>query len=187
MLPNFEIYVSGRYGIHLEKLALNDFHSLISFVSNIPYGRSSSRSDFETLFTEGKGTCSLKHGFLAEIAELNGQNEIHLMVGLFLMNGSYSNKIEPVLKQFALENIPEAHCYLRYGDKRYDFTHPKSDTARFEPFLVREQRCEPQQLADWKPMIHKHYLESWLKRKNLSFTVDELWEIREFCIKAMEK
>jgi hypothetical protein len=50
---------------------------------------------------------------------------------------------------------------------------------------VREQRCEPNQMIEWKPMIHKHYLDGWLKRQNLSFTAEEIWEIREACIAVL--
>ncbi|MCE3296709.1 MAG: hypothetical protein K0R65_2423 [Crocinitomicaceae bacterium] len=185
MLPDFELSDRGKYEDFLESRDIDTFSKLCAFVRQIPYGRTSDRSKPELVFTENKGTCSSKHGILMEICEINGRRDIELIVGIFLMNESYSSKIAPVLAKYGLENIPEAHCYLRHEGKRYDFTGPKADPARFEPYLVREQRCDSQQVIDWKPMIHKHYIESWLKRKNLDVPSEKIWEVREECIAAL--
>lgn len=187
MLPDFDLSVQGKYAPYLGELGISRFYQLLDFIAKLPYGRTTSRTDFESLFREKKGTCSLKHGVLAELAGMNGQTEIHLMVGLFLMDEVYAPVIAPVLSKSDLPHIPEAHCYLRYNDLRYDFTTEKATNLVFERTLVREQRCEPGQLAEWKPMIHKHYIESWLKRKNLTFSPEEIWQIREECIKLLEK
>ncbi|MES2589948.1 MAG: hypothetical protein V4622_13300 [Bacteroidota bacterium] len=181
-LPNFELISKGKCTSFLDENQLSTFHELIEFVAKIPYGRNSKSGDFYLIFLENKATCSTKHGFLMEICELNNILEVELMVGIFLMSGDYSSKIKPVLDLHNLEALPEAHCYLRFNNQRFDFTTQNSEVKSFESFLIREQRCDSHQVFDWKPMIHKNFLESWLKRKNLGFTVDELWEIRETCI-----
>jgi hypothetical protein len=108
------------------------------------------------------------------------------MVGIFLMNSSYSNRIEELLKNAGLTSIPEAHCYLMHNQLRYDFTSPKANANDFEPFLVREQRCDSIQVGDWKPMIHKHYIDAWLKRNpQITYQADKIWEIREACIEKL--
>ena len=180
--PDFELISKGSYSEYLAKNEISTFQGLIHFVQEIPYGRNSVRNNFALLFSENKGTCSTKHGFLMEICELNKVIEVELMVGIFLMNENYSSKIKSILAEAELDAIPEAHCYLRFNNHRFDFTAVNSEVKSFEPFLIREQRCDSQQVFEWKPMIHKNFLESWLKRKKLNFTLDEIWKIREKCI-----
>lgn len=187
MLPNFELINCGKYTEFLQQNSIRNFHELIEFVTNVPYGRTSNRSDFTLLFKENRGTCSLKHALLTEICALNRQDEIELIVGIFLMNEEYSSKIKSTLENNNLEAIPEAHSYLRYQNKRYDFTNSKAKNLKFESFLIREQRCEFQQVIDWKPMIHKNFISGWLKRKNLDITEEQLWEIREKCIEKLSE
>ncbi|MFN5415458.1 MAG: hypothetical protein ACK5B9_00255 [Flavobacteriia bacterium] len=185
MLPDFELIEKGDYSSFLEENNIKRFHHLIQFLQALPYGRTSKRDDFTLQFLENCGTCSSKHGLLMQLCELHEVKEIELMVGIFLMNEDYHPKLKPILEKYQLKSIPEAHCYLRHDGQRYDFTSPKSDVKQFEPFLVREQRCDSQQVFDWKPMIHKHYLGGWLTRNNLQYSIEELWDIREECILAL--
>ncbi len=186
MLPDFELTADDPLADAFSERGLSHFGEACTFVQNLPYGRSAQRGDFMAVLPEGKGTCSSKHGLLSLLAEMHGQNDIHLMVGIFLMSAETHPKLAGILQQYGLKSIPEAHCYLRFEGKRYDFTAKGKDISAIEPFIVREQRCEPNQLIDWKPMIHKHYLEGWLKRQDLSYSLDEVWAIREECIKALE-
>jgi hypothetical protein len=183
--PDFEIISKGNYSEYLAKNDISTFHELIRFVQKIPFGRNSVRNNFALIFSENKATCSTKHGFLMEICELNKVTEVELMVGIFLMNENYSPKIKSILVEAELDAIPEAHCYFRFSNHRFDFTTENSEVSSFEPFLIREQRCDSQQVFDWKPMIHKNFLEAWLKRKKLNFTLDDIWKIREKCISKL--
>jgi hypothetical protein len=185
MLPDFELVEDFPGKQFLMEKGITRFLDACQFVQNLPYGRNQSRDAYELILTENQGTCSSKHGFLYQIIELHKIPEIELLVGIFLMNGETHPKVAPILRKYNLELIPEAHAYFRYKDKRYDFTAKNMSIEKIEPFIVREQRCESQQLIDWKPMIHKHYLEGWRKRKNCIFTADELWEIREECIRSL--
>lgn len=182
MLPDFELKVDSEITRAFHHLGLNDFHSACEYVQALPYGRNASRGNFLEVLSEGKGTCSSKHGLLASLAEMYQQQDIHLMVGIFLMGKETHPQLEEILEIHQLKSIPEAHAYFRFQDKRYDFTVQGKDISTIEPFIVREQRCEPNQLIDWKPMIHKHYLEGWLKRQKSDYTLEQIWEIREKCI-----
>lgn len=185
MLPNFELTADNEVVHAFRALNLFDFHAACTYVQNLPYGRNAQRGDFLLVLSEGKGTCSSKHGLLGQLAEMHEQMEIHLMVGIFLMSGKTHPKVIKVLSEHGLEMIPEAHAYFRFEGKRYDFTSRGGDIATIEPYIVREQRCEPNQLTDWKPMIHQHYLQSWLKRQQLSYSPEALWKIREACIASL--
>ena len=185
-LPDFELSDPGEYVTFLEEKSIRTFHELCHWITYLPYGRTSSRSDFKTLFTEGRGTCSLKHGFLSLIADLNGYSAIELLVGIYLLNAENTPSAAEVLHEKGLNAIPEAHVYLRYEGKRYDFTSSGAAKLSFAPFIVREQRCEVGQLAEWKPNIHRNFIESWQKRNQITYSPEELWTIREAVIKSLQ-
>jgi hypothetical protein len=49
---------------------------------------------------------------------------------------------------------------------------------------VREQRIEPQQVGDWKKVLHQDYLQKWLNRNaELQISLEDLWQDREECIR----
>lgn len=185
MIPNFHLAARGLATNAFTALNITDFNAACLHVQNLKYGRISNHSDFTSVLREFQGTCSSKHALLALLAEENEQNEIHLMVGIFLMSAETHPAVGPILTKNGLKSIPEAHAYFRYDGKRFDFTAKGKSIETIEPFIVREQRCEPNQMIEWKPMIHKHYLEGWVKRQNLTFTVDKIWETREECIAAL--
>lgn len=187
-LLQFSLTSSGAYSALFRDRGIYDFHAACAFVQQLPYGRNSDRADFSLILTEGKGSCSGKHALLAALAEENGQTEIELIAGIFLM----SPETHPVLEDFFSDKpytaIPECHCYLRYKGERFDFTDNNDGMSRIAPKIVREQRIEPQQVVDWKPVIHKHYLEGWLKRNpQLPFTPEEMWNEREQCIRIFAR
>lgn len=182
MIPDFEITIPGPWSPFLRELNIYHFSELCAYVHALPYGRNSDRIDFYQVLSESRGSCSSKHGLLATIAEAHQQSGTHLMVGLFLMSGKTHPVLADLLSANNLNAIPEAHAYFRCDGMRYDFTFPGKDISSIESFIVREQRCEPNQLIDWKPMIHKHYLDSWIKRQTSGHTAEQVWDIREQCI-----
>lgn len=166
---------------------ITDFSAACAHVQSLPYGRNANRSDFSLVLTEGKGACSGKHALLASLAEEHGESEIELIAGIFLLSG----ETHPVLASFFAGKpyaaIPECHCYLRYKGERFDFTSPGNGMERIAPKIIREQRIEPHQVVEWKPNMHAHYLEAWLKRNpQLDLTFEAVWRDREACIALME-
>lgn len=185
MILNFQLTANCLVTNAFKLLNIYDFNTACVYVQNLKYGRISNPSDFTLVLHENQGTCSSKHGLLALLVDEHAQTEIHLMVGIFLMSAETHTAVEPVLEKYGLKSIPEAHAYFRFDNQRYDFTAKGKSIEIIEPFIVREQRCEPNQMIEWKPMIHKHYIEGWLKRQNVSFTPEKIWEIREECIAAL--
>lgn len=186
-LPQFELQGSGKFTVCFREYGITDFHAACEWVKNLPYGRNSNREDLSLIFSEKQGTCSSKHAVLAAVAEENGQAEIELIAGIFLM----SPETHPVLTSFfegkPYTAIPECHAYLRYQGNRYDFTDNTNSMAFIAPKIVREQRMEPHQVADWKVMIHTHYIGGWLKRNpGIDMSVEAIWADREACIALFE-
>ncbi len=182
-MVDFHLSSNDIYSTAFRELGINTFSEACEYVQKLPYGRNANRTDFTLVLTEQKGTCSSKHALLAYLADENKVQEVELIVGIFLM----SPETNPVLTDFFANKpytaIPEAHCYLRYNGERFDYTAVGFDKEKIGAKIIREQRAEPNQVSEWKPAIHKHYMESWLKRNpQIELTVDELWAEREQCI-----
>ena len=85
-----------------------------------------------------------------------------------------------------LKYIPEAHNYLKFKNKILDFTKKNSSENDFINDLLEEIEIEPHKINQFKIEFHKNYLKNWLaKNPQIPFSLDELWKIREECIKAL--
>lgn len=185
---DFNITSNGPYSVAFREIGISSFKNACDFVARLSYGRNANREDFSLVLSEEKGTCSSKHALLASLALENGHPEIELIAGIFLMNGETHSKLRDFFKDKPYPNIPECHCYLRLKGERFDFTDLSDGLERIAPKLVREQRIDPNQVSDWKIMIHKHYLQGWLNRNpQFHITLDELWSDRETVIGLLSK
>ena len=183
-LPDFEL-AKGELSVLLLKKGIHTFHEACRFVSELPYKRITNRGDLAAILIENGGTCSSKHGFLAQVCLENECQTIELIAGVFLMSGETHPVISTILSNHNLVSIPEMHCYFRYKGERFDFTSPHATFDRIASKIVREQWIEPHQVGDWKEKIHKSYIEAWLERNpQLNKKAAEIWAIREECIKA---
>ena len=181
-LPDFELTI-GELSTLLLKKGIHSFHEACRFVSELPYKRVANRGDLASILIENGGTCSSKHGFLAQVCLENECQTIELIAGGFLMSGETHPVIAAILSNHNLVSIPEMHCYFRYKGERFDFTSPQANFEKIASKIVREQWIEPHQVGDWKVKIHKSYLESWLERNpQIHYTLEQLWGIREKCI-----
>jgi hypothetical protein len=174
------------YSKQFIELGINDFESACLYVQSLPYGRNTDRSDFSLVLSEGKGSCSGKHGLLAALAEENGFIEVELIAGIFLMSGETHPKLTAFFADKSYTTIPECHCYLRYKGQRFDYTDTSNAMERISSRIVREQRIEPHQVVEWKPKIHQEYLKGWLKRNpQVGLSFEEMWQEREACIAVL--
>ncbi|WP_188208117.1 hypothetical protein [Alkalibacillus aidingensis] len=185
-LPNFPIRLKGNISKQFLERGLNDFHQTIDWVAHLPYGRTSKRSQYKLVLSEEKGTCSTKHALLAKLSSEQGREDIKLFTGIYEMNKVNTPEIGEVLGQYDLEAIPEAHCYLKYGDERFDFTRVESMDDPIDSFLI-EKEITPLQIGDFKFAFHRVYIAKWLREKELAdqLTVDQIWGIREECVGAL--
>lgn len=162
---------------------VHTFSDAMSFVKNLPYGRNSNREDLTLVLTEAKGTCSSKHALLKYLADENLQPEIKLMLGIFKMNGENTPKVKSILDKYDLKYIPEAHNYLKIQGKIYDCTTQNSSEINFVNDLLEETEIQPADVSDFKIKFHKDFLRNWIADK--SICLDEIWKIRESCIKSL--
>jgi hypothetical protein len=160
----------------------DNWNALIEYVKKIPYGRNSNRFDFSLVVKENKGTCSSKHAFLKSIAELNGVQDVKLIIGIYKMNYLNTPKIGSAIKDKGLDYIPEAHCYLKINNRRIDVTSCSINIGNLESSILEEIEIEPSQVVDFKGDYHKHYIKEWRIRENIDMSFNAIWNLREQCI-----
>jgi hypothetical protein len=184
ILPNFKIKLQKGVSEEFVNLGIADFHSAVSYIGELPYGRTSDRSDYRLVLKERTGTCSTKHALLAQLCKEQGVNEISLVIGMYRMNEMNTPGVGTVLNSHNLEYIPEAHCYLNYGDNRFDFTRMLVGSVPIQEFIL-EKIINPEDIGEYKTNFHKEFLRRWKEKEKLSLDLEHLWKIREDCIKAL--
>jgi hypothetical protein len=75
---------------------------------------------------------------------------------------------------------------LKYKGKRYDITFPNSTSLKFEDSLLTEEEIIPKQIGTYKVAIHQEYLRMWIEASNIAYSFQEIWDIREACILALQ-
>jgi hypothetical protein len=170
----------------LRPFGIGTFYQAVSWVWMMPYGRNSDRSDYMLVAKEQRGACSAKHAFLAKLAQEQSVDLI-LTIGIFMMDADNTPAISNVLKSSVMKEIPEAHCYLKYRDKRYDFTSYKPHTEPVPRLaFLYEEAIKPEQIGDYKVALHQKWLKNWLvSNPNVNMDFEEVWSIRERCITAL--
>lgn len=179
---DYPLDASDALTTYARKIGLKTWPALINHVCNLPYGRNSNRSDFSLVLKESKGTCSSKHAMLKQIAVNNDIPNIKLILGIYKMNHHNTPKIGIALKDTGLDYVPEAHCYLKVEDVRYDYTLKDSDPSKVFQDLMEEIEIEAFQVSEYKVKWHKNFVKNWLLESGLVYSFEELWEIREACI-----
>lgn len=167
--------------------AIKNWNELIELTKQLPYGRNANRSDFSLVLKENKGTCSSKHSFLKKVADLNNFNNVKLILGIYKMNHINTPGIGNIIVNNNLKYIPEAHCYLKLNNKRIDITHTNSNIDSLAADIIEEIEIEPEQVSTFKVDYHKNYLQKWIKQEGVKIKFDEIWAIREACIKKLEE
>jgi hypothetical protein len=179
----------ARAGIISDQFLLRDittYKEAAAYASRLFYGRNANKNELVTVFTDNCGTCSTKHALLKLLAEEQAFSGLKLMAGIFKMNRHNTPAVACTLVQYRLDYIPEAHCYLRYNGAIFDYTFSSSQLD-FADDLLEEQEIEPQQIADWKIVYHKAFIGKWLVgNPQIQYSPDELWVIREQCIRDIE-
>ncbi|AXG71849.1 hypothetical protein KORDIASMS9_04107 [Kordia sp. SMS9] len=182
---NFLLPQNGSLSKLMIENGVYDFKSAIAYVHQLPYGRTSDRSAYRLIIPEQKGTCSTKHAFLKQLAVESQQETVQLFIGIYQMNESNTKGVGTILKQHQLEYIPEAHTYLKINGKVLDVTRASTNTTSFQNCILAEEEILPHQIATHKVDVHQNFLKQWISEKQISYSFEEIWKIREECIAAL--
>ncbi len=181
--PSFHIASRSRLCDELRARGWNDFGALCEQVRALPYGRVSNAADVLSILREHKGTCSSKHRLLAEVARDCGHPEVELVVGIYEMSEANTPGVGAVLRTASCVSIPEAHCYLRVGTARWDFTGLSAGHASPFASLLEEHVVLPETLGTTKLSLHRRALERWAP--TVGWSPATAWSLREACIAAL--
>ncbi|RYZ82042.1 MAG: hypothetical protein EOP06_22340 [Proteobacteria bacterium] len=154
---------------------------MVGFVKALPYGRNANRSDFGLVLSEQKGSCSSKHALLKAVADEN-KIDVELVIGIYEMDKVNTPGIGNVLAENHLDFIPEAHCYLKINDRRFDFTNPHANIEKIESRLLTEISIAPDQIVDYKVEFHRNFMQKWIADSGINRSFEEIWAVREKCI-----
>lgn len=182
---NFNLTSSNLLTQKILKLGITNSFDLISFIQKMPYGRNTERGNLELMLSENRGTCSSKHAFIKAVAMENDVADLKLIIGMYKMTEANTPKIGDEISKNYLEYLPEAHCYLKYGDETLDITADNSDFDKIKADVLEEIEIEPHQIGQFKIDYHKDFIQKWIAQENLSLTLAEIWAIREKCIENL--
>lgn len=163
------------------------FEDLVRCVQRFHYGRNANRSDFSLVWRERKGSCSSKHAFLKMMANLNKLPYIDLILCIYRMSEKNTPGVGAILKKNQLTYIPEAHCFLRMNGVERDLTFTNSSIQKLEEDILLREIIKPEDVVERKIQIHQAFINQWIVKENSQHSFDEIWEIREQCISALEK
>lgn len=185
-LPDAPLGRVGSVSAGFLRRGCSTYREAARYVHALPYGRTRPRDDFRAVLSEGRGTCSTKHALLAELAAEQGL-DVRLTLGIYAMSERNTPGVGAVLEASGLSRIPEAHCYLRFGDARVDVTRSGVDPAPDVVEPCAEQTIDPPQIGDYKVAYHREHMREWLERQSPrpALGVEELWALRERCIAAL--
>jgi hypothetical protein len=183
---DFAILSDQAVSQNFKERGCNTFAEAAEFIRQLPYARNKDKNNLITVFSDGCGTCGTKHALLKQLAIENGFEGLTLHIALFKMSAVTTPPVTAVLQKYDLEYIPEAHNYLKYNDHVADYTKVQWNTDLITDNLLEETEIEPAQIADYKVIYHKAYLQEWLAASpHVKMTLDELWTAREACIAAL--
>jgi hypothetical protein len=121
IIPNLTISMSDRISHKFSSLNINSLHEACIWIKDLPYGYNSTSEDSIILFEENKGTCSTKHGVIAELAEeLN--LPLYKFICFYKLDSGIVEGIDVVLSEYGLEYIPQTHCVLGMNSSFFDLT-----------------------------------------------------------------
>ncbi len=182
MKAEYILQSNDELTLFLKDKGISTWNELVQFISHLPYGRNTNRTDLSLVIKELKGTCSSKHALLKHIANLNVIPNVKLILGMYKMNSLNTPKIGDVLNKSTIEFIPEAHCYLNVNGEHIDYTSSNSDFNRIKNAILLEQEIEPYQVATFKVDFHKAFIKTYINEQNIPFSFDDVWKLREQCI-----
>lgn len=179
---NFKIKNNGIISKKFLDKGIFDFKSACTFVAQLPYLRNKNKQELHCIFDDFGGTCSTKHAVLKKLCLENNKHNVHLILGIFRMDAEYAPKIKSTLAKYQLQYILEAHNYLKIDDSYLDCTTPTSHYDDFKYKLETEIEIDYYQITEDKVKLHKEFLQLWITKNNLPFSLEQIWKIREECI-----
>ncbi|NHJ03462.1 MAG: hypothetical protein EAX90_01450 [Candidatus Heimdallarchaeota archaeon] len=139
-IPDRKIIPSGIISRKFLELGIKSFKDACMFVHNTDYGYNSNTDDKLVLFKENRGSCTTKHGVIAELAE---ELAIPLFkkVGIYKLTEEITEGVSKILAKYNIPFIPMVHCFLVYKNCRFDLTEGNNNGKKtsIDEFIQEEK------------------------------------------------
>ena len=175
----------GPFSAYFKERGIESFDSACEWVRTLPYKRNSTKTDPFIVLKESCGTCSSKHELIKRLADENGITDCVLVLCMFKMSSYNTPKVKGVLDDKGLEYIPEAHTYIQLDGEVNDLTFPEKPALLYLEDVLFTEEITADQIQEYKVERHKKYLKKWVEDGNVHYSFEELWEIREECIRVL--
>jgi hypothetical protein len=176
---------SGIISTKFKEIEIFEFSDACEWIRKLPYKRNSNKTDPLIVIKEKCGTCSSKHEVIKRLSVENNIQDCRLILCIFKMSSYNTPKIKSVLEKYGLDFIPEAHTYIRLNGESHDYTFPDSPENLYLKDVVYEEKITADQIEFYKTQTHKRYIKRWIKKDESSYSLKEIWAIREACISAL--
>ena len=158
-LPNAEIIPSGDISRKFLDLGIKTFQKACLYIHNLDYGYNSDKDDKMILFKENRGSCTTKHGVIAQLAEeLN--IPLYKKIGIYKLTEDIATGTGKILGKYNIPYIPMIHCFLVYEKYRFDITEGNNNgkNTSIEEF-IHDEKVIPFILIKDEYLLFKRVLE----------------------------
>jgi len=183
-LPKMKLRTGLEISDLFSKKGLASFQECVSYVHQLPYGRNADRGNFKSVIKDKKGTCSTKHALIKALADEQGIS-LSLVLGMFLTTSNYDVRIKPVLKEYNIPGIPEAHSFLQYDGCYFDITFPGEMIFPKESDIIEKYFISSEQIGQFKIQKHSEFINRWILENKLPYSEKQIWNVRESWIKFL--
>ena len=182
VLPNTEITDAGPFCRAYLAEGQATFHDAAEWTKCRPYGYNDDKENPLVLFTEGRGTCTTKHGAIASLAGELGLDVVKSL-GIYPMDGVLVTGIQSLLDECGMDFVPATHCFLRSGPYRVDLTEGNCNGKNhtIDSYLhIRD--ISPFATAEEEKAIYSDFLRGYLCSRGET----EICEVLDRCIDRMK-
>ena len=120
-LPDAEIKPVGEISKKFIELGIQTFREACFYVHESKYGYNSNYDDKMIFFKENMASCTMKHATIAGLAE-ELEIPLYKYIGVYKFTEDITTGVEKITQKYKIPYVPMVHCFLVYGDYRFDLT-----------------------------------------------------------------
>ncbi len=183
LLPDFPITRPGRFSDYFIERHVASFHEVVRYLERLPYQRLNDPRDYELVLSEGGGTFTARHAILTQLANEQQVTGLALALCVYDLSGDHWTEVGNVLGQYGLHRLPEVCGCIKYRKQFYSL----EDVTAAKSGVVSAVDIVPVQIGNFKRRYHSNYLANWATLENTgqSWSVAQLWSIRDQCLSAL--
>jgi len=142
-LPDAEIKPLGEISRKFIELGIKSFKEACIYVHDSDYGYNSNYDDKMIFFKEKMASCTMKHATIAGLAE-ELDIPLYKYIGVYKFTEEVTTGVEKITEKYDIPYVPMVHCFLVYGDYRFDLTEGNNNGKKrsIEEF-IQVERVDP--------------------------------------------